>query len=45
VDKPDIVQATSLAAGVMEKYNAVVAEIWDEVAKAWLPYDVIQYGY
>jgi hypothetical protein len=26
-DKPDIAQATSLAAGVMEKYNAVVAEI------------------
>lgn len=26
-DKPDIGQATSLAAGVMEKYNGVVAEI------------------
>ena len=26
-DKPDTAQATSLAAGVMEKYNAVVAEI------------------
>jgi len=26
-DKPDVAQATGLAAGVMEKYNAVVAEI------------------